>query len=351
MQVLITSTDGFPDVIFTCTADSCVKEAAQAAADEWETNSELLNILYDGDVLLFNNRLLSHGLDFESQLVASQIRVFSKELLVKRETRAAVMSHCSHSIDKTLCVDTPTFVEDGFVEFDSLWLSEDVLKLSFYSCCKDATSISESFLHKSSVEQLDFRGLKNISSIGISFLYECKQLTSIDLSAFNNTTSVGMGFCNNCENLTELDLSSFRNVTSVGDYFLYGCSSLSEIVLSSFSNILCINKCFLYGCKSLTKADFSGLTRVKSIGDSFLCECSQLTSLNLDGFHSVETIGDYFLFKCVSLTELNLSCLKSVVTIGNFFLCFNKVDSCSEKKKKFLSRVLKRKQRRLASRD
>ena len=63
-------------------------------------------------------------------------------------------------------------------------------------------------------------GLTTVASIGNNFLFQCSNLTAIDLSGLTAVTSIGDWFLAGCPNLTVIDLSGLKAVTSIGHRFL-----------------------------------------------------------------------------------------------------------------------------------
>ena len=88
--------------------------------------------------------------------------------------------------------------------------------------------------------------------IGNYFLYECSNLTTIDLSALSQVTQIGNYFLSSCSNLTTIDLLPLSQVTQIGNGFLSGCSNLTTIDLSALQHVTQIGDCFLYNCSNLT---------------------------------------------------------------------------------------------------
>ena len=56
MQLSVTFQDtGFPDVVFTASGESLVKDALQVAADEWGTDGDFLELSLAGSLLRAGN--------------------------------------------------------------------------------------------------------------------------------------------------------------------------------------------------------------------------------------------------------------------------------------------------------
>ena len=199
------------------------------------------------------------------------------------------------------------------------WINNDFL----YDCSNLTTLdlagltgiklICSGFLYDcSSLTAIDLSPLQNAFNsskfVPENFLYNCKSLTSIDLSplqsSFDTIKSVPDGFLTSCEGLTTLDLTPLRNVTKVGDYFLVGCKGLTTLNIP-FSGVTDIGQGFLTGCQGLTTLDIP-LSKVVNIGDNFLSECSGLTQIKLNDLTAVESIGNYFLDGVTNLANFYL---------------------------------------------
>eukprot|EP01060_Flectonema_neradi_P027516 TRINITY_DN3711_c1_g1_i1.p1 TRINITY_DN3711_c1_g1~~TRINITY_DN3711_c1_g1_i1.p1 ORF type:complete len:383 (+),score=37.61 TRINITY_DN3711_c1_g1_i1:57-1205(+) len=346
MQIEVSCPQGFPDVVFTFTEQSTVREIAQAAADEWGTVAVIFDIYHSGCLLPGRSLLVSHGMESGSHVVASLKTLYSKDDLSTPDARMLVFTHCPIGMQITL--DTDSFTDDGQLTIDPSWFEEDYCnRIITIKGSRHATSVCDNFFLRSPITDIDLSAISSVTSIGVRFLMDCKSLVELNMSQFKTLSSIGLSFCSGCDSLTKIDLSTMTSVTSIGDHFLHACSSLQELSMAGFQSLRCINKCFLYGCKQLTSLDLSGLVNVRSISDSFLGECSSLVSLDLCALRSVEYIGDYFLFRCASIEDLNLSCLKSVSKIGKAFLCYKMPDASSAKKQKFLKRVESRTDRKV----
>ena len=84
------------------------------------------------------------------------------------------------------------------------------------------------------LRSLRFGRMDNLTTIGASFLENCKGLDSIDLGILRNASQVvGGSFLSDCIGLKSIDLTPLRNITSVGDNFLSGCKIILAISSSS----------------------------------------------------------------------------------------------------------------------
>ena len=322
MQLSIAFPDtGFPDVIFTASGDSLVKDALQIAADEWGTDTDFLELSLAGARLSAGDRLVSYGVEDGSLLDASVVRLFGLEWFTDAAKRAKAFLRGERDQDGFFCLDTPTFAVDGCLQFsNSEWYSDDVTNISFSNSEPSVTTVSDDFLSSSrKVKKVSLPGLQYVTSVGNDFLRNCYSLTSVDLSSLSNVSAVGNDFLSSCASLTSVDLSCLSNVSAVGTYFLASCSSLTSLDLSCLSNVSVIGSCFLSHCSSLTSLDLSGLSNVSTVGSYFLSSCISLTSLDLSCLSNVLMIEGYFLNYCTSLTSLDLT-LMDVKCVGNSFL-------------------------------
>jgi hypothetical protein len=140
--------------------------------------------------------------------------------------------------------------------------------------------------------------------IGDFFLYDCENLTTIDLSALSQITQIGNFFLAKCSNLTIIDLSPLSRVTQIGNYFLSYCKNLTTIDLSPLSQVTKIGNRFLIDCSKLSTIDLSPLSRLAQIGNCFLSWCENLTIIDLSPLSQITNIGDCFLSYCKNLTTI-----------------------------------------------
>ena len=307
MQVFVTCPDlGFPAVSVTVGADSVVSDVLTAAAGEWDVDLEEVELSFAGDALCDSDRLADHGVGANSELEIWEklVRIFGKCWFVDDRKREKLLLWIRDHITDDLCLDTPTFSVDGCLFINKGLLPSDAERISFRHSTCNSTVTSQ------------------VTAIGDWFLYNCSQITSLDLSGFSSVTSIGNYFLSCCTQITSLDLSGLNSVTSIGDYFLYYCSQITSLDLSSLGSVTSIGNDFLCYCSQITSLDLSGFSSVTSIGNYFLSCCTQITSLDLSGLNSVTSIGDYFLYYCSQITSLDLSSLGSVTSIGNDFLCY-----------------------------
>ena len=323
MQLSVTFPDtGFPDVVFTASGESLVKDALQVAADEWGTDADFLELSLAGSLLRGGSRLVSYGVEDGSLLDASVVRLFGLEWFTDSAKRAKAFLRGERDQDGFFCLDTPTFAVDGCLQFsNSEWFSDDVTNISFSNSEPSVTTVSDDFLSSSrKVIKVSLPGLQYVTSVGNNFLKDCDSLSSVDFSRLSNVSVVGDYFLNSCPSLTSVDLSSLKTVSVVGNAFLCDSSSLTSVDLSSLSNVLEVGDAFLYFCSSLTSLDLSSLSNISAVGNGFLCDCSSLTSVDLSSLNNISAVGHSFLSYCSSLTSVDLSSLSNVSVVGHSFL-------------------------------
>ena len=297
MQVFVTCPDlGLPAVSVTVGADSVVSDVLTTAADEWDVDADEVELSFAGDALCENERLVDYGVGANSELEMREklVRIFCKNWFVDDRKREKLLLWMKDRITKVLYLDTPTFSEDGCLTIDKGLLPSDAKRISFRHSNSNNTVISQ------------------VTSIGILFLSECSQITSLDLSSLSSVTSVGNFFVFCCSGITAIDLSGLSSVSSIGSYFLSFCSGITSLDFSGLSSVTRIGEYFLSHCSGITALDLSGLSSVTTIGEYFLSHCSQITSLDFSGLSSVTSIGEYFLSHCPGITSLDLSGLSSV---------------------------------------
>ena len=300
MQVFVTCPDwGLPAVTVTAGADSVVSDVLTTAAGEWDVDPDEVELSFAGDTLCETDRLADHGVEFE--MWEKQFRIFGKSWFVDNAKREQLLLWMRDHITEYLCLDTPTFTEDGCLTVDGKLLPSDAKQVAFRNSNSNSTAMS------------------SVTTIGDEFLF-CSQITSLDLSGFSSVTTIGDDFLSFCSGITSLDLSSLNSVTTIGYLFLSNCRRLTSLNFSAPSNVTTIGCFFMSSCSGITSLDLSGLSSVTTIGNNFLTSCSRLTSVNFSGRSSVTTIGDCFLLSCSKITTLDLSSLSSVTGIGLNFL-------------------------------
>ena len=145
----------------------------------------------------------------------------------------------------------------------------------------------------------------NVTSIGSSAFYGCRDLTNIVIP--NSVTSIGNEAFYGCRGLTSIVIPN--SVTSIGSFAFNSCTSLTSIVIpNSVTSIG--NDAFAY-CSGLTSIVIPN--SVTSIGDGAFA-CSSLTSIEIP--NSVTSIGNEAFFKCTGLTSVVIG--NSVTSIGSF---------------------------------
>lgn len=149
---------------------------------------------------------------------------------------------------------------------DTILLIEAAPENSLYITDKDIPG---------TVRHLKITG-NHVTTIENNFLYNCTELTTIDLSGLSNVTTIGANFLLYHTKLTTIDLSFLSKATTIESEFLFGCRNLISIDFSPLSNVTRIGDLFLHGCHGLTTIDLNPLSNVIKIGESFLSSCSNL---------------------------------------------------------------------------
>ena len=345
MQVFISLSDSMClDVAVTITSCTLVEDLLQIVSSEWDLDSDFLELFYEGNLLPSETLLLSHGLESDSHLIASQVSVFKKKLLTNSSKRNKISQLKLR--DRHLRLDTPAFVDDGCVEFKSEWLPSGIEQLSFSNDCFIVTQVADYFLSESCITKLSLSQLSHVMNIGKSFMSECKSLQEVDLTGLRNIINVEDDFLSGCASMEFLDLSGFQqvialnskflncceslkkivgfpaleNVKHIGAYFLYGCSSLGHVDVSIFKKLLTVGSNFLAFCSSLKTVDLPDFSRVTIIESLLLYKCSELISVSFIGMENIVNIENGFLGRCLSLKTVSLSGLKSVTSVGSYFM-------------------------------
>ena len=314
MQLLICCPDSdYCDVVFTMQSDSVVEDAVQAASSEWGTDSDLLEMAYDGNVLQKNGLLSSHGLRNGSQLEISLLRAVTKEWL-----SSSVGKKKGHLLDP-FSVATDTFSVDGRVGFESELLPLDLRTIYFSKPNNNIAIISDDFLMGSLITSIELSELCFIKTIKNNFLSN-SAITQLDISGLNTLTDVGSNFMANCSSLSNFTLPSVASVESIENGFLQGCRSLIRISnLSSLRNLKKISDLFLFKCSSLVSLEMF-FNHVEEIGSLVMCECLKLKTIDLSSLKMVTSIGNGFLRGCESLVMIkNIDGLEKINRIGDSF--------------------------------
>ena len=307
---------GLAAVSVTVGTDSLVRELLITAAGEWHIDPEEVELSFDGDTLCETKRLADHGVvaNSEIEMCRKQFRLFGKCWFVDDTKQEKLHSWLRAHNEEYLCLDSPTFSEDGCLSVGGGLLPSDAERVSFRSSnsttldltgLSSLTFIGDGFLRDSQITALDFSSLSDVTTIGSSFLYFCTQLTALDLSGLSSVTAIGDAFLFCCSRITALDLSCCSGVTDIGEQFLYSCEQLTTLDLSGLG-ITILGKSFLENCSELTALDLSGLSSVTAIGNSFVYSCSKITALDLSSLSNVTEIGGSFLSNCYKLESIKL---------------------------------------------
>ena len=272
--------------------------------------------------------------------------------------------------------------------------NSNALKTVDLSPLTTATSIGNEFLSFSGIEStedepFDLSGLKNIATVGNYFFQGNTSLEYLDFTKATKFAEINQGFLYNCDNLTKVNMGTISansfistdyvfctsnssakiynpglTLISVGDSANYNVKFGTQITTAPYRNVdvqasantivydglgydladefdpnaLCGDLMFQLPLKNkskdiggafvipeLTKSRITSLTisklapNITSIGDDFLKGCSGLKEINFNGLKDIQTIGDSFLSGCSNLKEVDLSPMTSLVSIGKSF--------------------------------
>ena len=162
MQIFVTCPDwGLPAVTVTAGADSVVSDVLTAAAGEWDVDPEEVELSFAGDTLCETDRLADHGVvaNSEFEMWKKQFRIFGKCWFVDDAKREKLLLWMRDHITEYLCLDTPTFTEDGCLTVDRDLLPSDAKQVAFRNSNSNSTAMS------------------SVTTIGDKFLYGCSQIT------------------------------------------------------------------------------------------------------------------------------------------------------------------------------
>ena len=174
-----------------------------------------------------------------------------------------------------------------------------------------------------------FEGLKKMTSVSFTKLFElknnrkmdrmfynCQKLASIDFSNINTDNLVSMNYMfYQCLSITSIDLSKINTslVEDISNMFT-NCISLKNINFNNFITNKVEDMSYLFkGCSSLASIDFSSFNtdNVKDVAEMFY-GCTSLTSIDISKFNlpKVDTLN--FMFKdCSNLQYINMPLLNN----------------------------------------
>eukprot|EP01060_Flectonema_neradi_P006017 TRINITY_DN14021_c0_g1_i1.p1 TRINITY_DN14021_c0_g1~~TRINITY_DN14021_c0_g1_i1.p1 ORF type:complete len:363 (+),score=47.74 TRINITY_DN14021_c0_g1_i1:483-1571(+) len=317
MNVFVLLSD-YPSVSISVTAETLVEDAVKAAAAEWGVDVDLLELSYSGSVLPCDSKLISHGVEGDSQLTASLVNLFGRKWFKDYKTQGKLIKHLTGIGEQHLCLDTSTFSNDGCVKFDHRCIQKAFKSVSFLNADPSVTSVQfeiESWIDIFKLSTANLPGFRNVTAVGDSFFEGSLSLTDIDIPSLVSVRTIGNKFLLGCLSLSKLDFSSLTNVTAIGSQFLDKCDSVVTLDLTGLSNLTTIGWGFAK-CKSLTTVNLADLHRVTSIDMDFLSHCSSLVSIDLTHLRSLTHVGKDFLYGCSSLTEVDLSSFNNVTSMN-----------------------------------
>ncbi len=174
------------------------------------------------------------------------------------------------------------------------------------SCFKHLSTIGDDFFAEcQQLKTITFNPAAPITSVGHDFLKKCRGIEHIDLRCFKNITEIKSFFMMDCTGIITVQFpDTFVNVTTIGMYFMGNTRNLKQIDLSCFSNVKQIANHFLVasGIEEVS-IDFS---KLEKIGGDFMLDCSELKTIDLSSLTSIVEVGDYFMHNCSKLREIKL---------------------------------------------
>ena len=144
----------------------------------------MFELSFAGSLLRAGSRLVSHGVEDGSLLVASVVHLFGLEWFTDAAKRAKAFLRGERDQDGFFCLDTPTFAVGE-------WFLDDVTNISFSNPEPSVTTVSDDFLSSS-------RKVIKVSLPGLQYV------TSVDLSGLSNFSVVGNYFLSHCSSLTSV---------------------------------------------------------------------------------------------------------------------------------------------------
>ncbi|MCF0227983.1 MAG: leucine-rich repeat protein, partial [Malacoplasma sp.] len=311
---------------------------------------------------------------------------------------------CSNNNNEDV-VETDNYVQtnsDKFYianDFDPNIFCGDTATISFVSPTKTETGIQRT-VNKTDIKRITIKSIKStVTNLKDKFLNGFTSISSIDLSALSSILNFGTQFIYNCDNLTEINIGSIskdriphdtnsfatENKDAVcytnGIKLIYPEDDIEWVrwvwtnlidhnstttpyrkINANFNGMEFENQKYILednidpnkfiACSQMPSLDFdwkttqysvkggtpvtikyendrSSLTQVilthpdtnvKSIENCLLHECTNLTKLEIGTLPQLTEIGRNFLVNCSSLKQFNLSCLASVIKEGGELL-------------------------------
>ncbi|MCF0227529.1 MAG: hypothetical protein HUJ52_01780, partial [Malacoplasma sp.] len=149
------------------------------------------------------------------------------------------------------------------------------------SAFKDVTSIGEDFLLESYTNVVDISALTKLESIGSITGFPSSYVEKFIFPKESNITSIGNYFFGYYSVGELVNLGScMKNVTSIGLGFLYMSGGSGKLDLSEMTSLETVGEQFLYGT-GYTEVDLSGMTNLKTIGPYFMSWATWLTYIKL----------------------------------------------------------------------
>ena len=304
-------------------------------------------------------------------------------------------------------VETDNYVQtnsDKFYianDFDPNIFCGDTATISFVSPTKPEKGIQRT-VNKTDIKSITIKSIKSaVTNLKDKFLNGFTAISSIDLSALSSILNFGTQFIYNCDNLTEINIGNISKNRIPHDTNSFATENKDAICYTNgikliypeddiewdrwvWTNLIdhnstttpyrkvnanfngmefksqkyiltdnydlnefinCDPDPYLYNMNWRTKQyqvkdgtpvtinyddDRGSLTQVilarpdtsvTSIGDFLLERCTSLTKFEIGTLSNLTKIGRNFLDECSGLTQLNLSFLASVTDVGHVFLC------------------------------
>eukprot|EP01060_Flectonema_neradi_P016709 TRINITY_DN2332_c0_g1_i8.p1 TRINITY_DN2332_c0_g1~~TRINITY_DN2332_c0_g1_i8.p1 ORF type:complete len:386 (+),score=33.06 TRINITY_DN2332_c0_g1_i8:537-1694(+) len=281
---------GFDPISVTILPDTYVRDVVQRVSDEHNIDSEVIDIVFEGEPLCIDSLFMSCGTHGGLEL----------DVVKKKWLRFCV--------DDLSDAARMRKVAAIFKSDPEMWFAIDV-------CSANGTFEVGSL--PESVMRVFFSNGSTASALGDCFLDDSPHLTTVDISSFSNLEKIGDCFLANCTNLEQVDLPTLSGI-SVAPFMFMGQSGVTSVDLSGLSNVTVIQDSFMQAT-SITSLDLSALFNLTSIQDSFLRNCLSLKTVNFC-LPNLVTIGASFMEACTQLQELDLSTSYRLVSIGDNFL-------------------------------
>ena len=256
--------------------------------------------------------------DVEKEITAGEIFIKGDELKSGFKKLGQILNN---NPDLVVAFDPSSggFIdENGKFTLDYKHIPGNVKYLKFVNV-DGVKELDEYFLaYNKSIKSIDLSGMRNLKSIGNSFMYE-SVIGSFTLSDLPVLESFGDNFMNNCPLLLSVNISNLPKLKSAGYAPFAKCEEkLASVTISNLPALEFIESYAFAECFSLSSVEVKGLASLKAMGDHLFAKCTSLESFFLSNLPALESLGNWAFSGCTSLKSFSFSDLPSLKSIGNW---------------------------------